>query len=111
MEVWSSQSFIIVVFTFFFQRLNAHNRVRNLGNLADLSQLEQEQQEQHMPPDGSGNQGNNYQNEAPTTPLHRSHTITERPQSMYTSQQQMNGPTRVSMRASMRTTTLFITDF
>ena len=85
------------MFYFPCRRLNAHNRVRSLGNLADLSQLEQEQQEQHMPPDGTGNQGNNYQNEAPTTPLHRSHTITERPQSMYASQQQMNGPTRVSM--------------
>ena len=76
--------------------MNSHNRVRSLGNLADLSQLEHEQEysNQHAPPDGSGNPGN-YQNEAPSTPLHRSHTITERPQSLYASQQQMNGPTRV----------------
>ncbi len=52
---------------------------------------------------GDGNQSTmadagqeDYRNENQSTPLHRSNTVSERPQSMYVTQQQMNGPSRVS---------------
>lgn len=84
--------------------MNAHNRVRSLGNLADLSQLDQDAFHGNHVGNGGDSvpgSGSYPTNEAPGTPLHRSHTISERPQSIYNTNAQMNGPTSSRVSASV----------